>query len=579
MNNWLQSQSRFERHDPPVDDETIDGRAANHKLVVDMLDSLNQMIPFSHQSTTASAGTLTGEEILAVSAVFYRDEMRSQIPPYCRAVDCTIQNDQLRDELDCNDTMHRHHRATFTLAHMTDGVTELIKEFDNKLKAAVAYAKRPHSDFPRDAFSSSKAMYGRKLPKWRCPHRGGTNDLYKDGAFGEQGGCLNVRPQSDPNDLYASTMEAKHRLVATICWHRRHHRAMLGQILFEMRERATRAAALFTVAERLKDAADVVRIERSLVTGPGRDPLTSIVSFGASEELGDALLPYLSAQMGSQLAMCNKPLYEWTKRFSRHLRLRLTDCGTNYGDWKNQAHRIEADGSLTMQKGMHIKVNPLIYRQFMTHFQLPPDHDPSFVLKDMDYAYPTHEAAFSEKFSQTTVSLVFDDDARTPVPCFGRPAIQRHDKSGVGHHRWSESTISHFFPRKSLPIIVVSAKRLSSEFKNKDQRFRLLIQVRMKLGKSPGFSTLAAETPPFRVVSRIESQEAARGTKDRNSIRAQAHNAHVAKVKATQPETSTDAAVANQMYVHDTPADNFDGFDSEQESLDGDALAELADSL
>lgn len=573
MNAWTQQVSKYDRHDPAVDDESAVGRAKNHDIVIAMLDSFNETVRFIHTPSTGSAGTLTSEEILGVGAVFYRYEMRSQIPPPCLAVDCTIdvQNIVTRDEFDCGDSMHRQHRAVFSLDYRTDGVSKLLEEFDDKCNAAVIYSKRHHSDFPRDVWSSSKTMFGRKLTKWRCPHRGGPEGPpYKDGALGEQGGCLNVSPRSDPSDRYMATLEARRRLVSTICWHRRHHRTMLAQILYELRERAYRAAALFTVAERLRDSADVVRIARSLISGPTADPLTSIVSVGASEELGDALLPYLNEEMGAKLAQCNKVLHEWTRRFERHLKLRLD--GSESSEWSDEVHKVEADGSYTMQRNRQIKVKPVLLRRFMQHLELPAGTEPPFLLQEVDVVYPNYEKLFNPTFSTTNVTLVFDDGS--PVPCFGKPALRRHDRDGNGIPETPHAVASNVFPRRGLPVVIVSAKRLSRDF-GKNTMFRLLIELFMKTDGSSKKAVLTATTPAFRVVGRIESEAAAAATKERNLVRSEAHVAHRAKVEATQPDTANHVLDEN---FTNLSAIAFHQLATESEDED-EALAEIAATL
>jgi hypothetical protein len=573
MNHWLQTVPKYDRHDPAVDDETEAGRAKNYDLVIAILDSFNRAMRFVHTPNTASAGTLTSEDILSVGAAIYRHEMRSQRPPPCLAVDCTIDMEpgQIRDELDCSDSTHRQHLAVFSLDFKTDGVSRLLDEFDDKCKAAIAYSKRPHSDFPRDVFASSKTMYGRNLSKWRCPHRGGPSaPPYKDGALGELGGCLNVSPRSDPSDRYQSTIEAKRRLVSTICWHRRHHRTMLAQILYELRERAYRSAALYTVAERLRDSADVVRVSRALITGPSADPLTSIVAVGASEELGDALLPYLNEQTGAKLAQCNRVLYEWTKRFGRHLQFRLH--GSETSDWSKEVHRIEADGTFTMQRGRQIKLKPMLFRRCMQHMMLPAGMSPSFLLQEIDVVYPTYETLFNPRFSSTQVTLVFEDGS--PVPCFGKPALRRHDRDGNSVAETPHAVASNVFPRKSLPIVVVSAKRLSRDF-GPNTMFRILVEFFMKTDGSSKKAVLKATTPAFRVVGRIESDAAAAATKERNVVRSEAHVAHAAQVKATQPDTANHVLDTNFVNL---AAIRFPDFADSDED-DSEALAELAATL
>ena len=88
-------------------------------------------------------------------------------------MDITEEHSTVTEEVDCSDVLHRNYRAVFSLDHQTDGVMKLLEEFDSKCRAARAYGERTDSDFPRDTFSSSWLVAGRKLAKWRCPLRGG----------------------------------------------------------------------------------------------------------------------------------------------------------------------------------------------------------------------------------------------------------------------------------------------------------------------------------------------------------------------------------------------------------------------
>lgn len=301
-------------------------------------------------------------------------------------------------------------------------------------------------------------------------------------------------------------------MISVICWFRRHSRPLTRNVLLAMRERAMRSASLYMTAERMRRASRVVARERALLA---QDSLTSIVTHGPSEELGDALWPYLPPEAGSRLMACSKALYSWGTRFNRGMHIRLMSEKGN--TWSCEAHRMENDGSITMQRNRWIRVRPVFEHTFMTNVETG--------LEEGSFTHPKHGSCIDADLSTTHALLIFDDDG-TEVPYFGKSALGRK-----ANGRDVDGGVSHF-PRKMLPTLLLSAKRLSSDFgKTRDTKFRIVIEVNLVTKGYTEVTTYTAKTAPFRVVARIESEKAAAGTKERQMVRKLAISEQARKVK------------------------------------------------
>jgi len=551
--DWLATAPRFQRgRDPEVDANDGPSMYRNYRLICLLIDSFNEYV---------GDATLTADELLSVNAAFYRYEMRNMPPPRTLGVDCTLNTEwnELRDVLVCDTSEMIGQRAVFSFDHRTDGIQVLLNEYD----ATLAFRRRldiSHTDdLPRDTFADAKTIWKRAATKlgikWRTSLKGGTNRQrrYRKSLDNGQAAMnsLDRPPCSDFDDRYESTMEARNRLVTILCWFRRHQPSFLPRILGAMRTRAVKASSLYVLAERFRNTARQVAAHRAHLPASQRDPLTSIVRDVGGEELGDVLWPYLPYEASTPLMACSKELHAWGLRFHRRMRLRLADTSEDQREWECEAHRCEADGSLTMQKNRQIKIKPLLEHRFMTHLPLPEGHDSQFLLEYRTHAHPTHGTAVDTTRSTTRAFLVFDDDSRTAVPCFGKPALKRWDGQGRLIGPWLDQIYAHF-PKGGLPTIVVSLSRLSSEFKRKnigDTKFRIVVEVDLVHADSPADVvsdvTYVAETAPFRVVARLESESAAQSSKERQAMHATEHAYHAQLVRDHQPSTATDVRDQN----------------------------------
>ena len=571
MDQWLTRLPRWHhKTDFKPDDETEEGRLRNHRFVRRMIDS-------HIDEVRAQLGAqLSGEEVLDVNAHYYRFEMLHRSAPSALAVDCTIdyREDELRDTIVCESTEMRAHRCAFSFDFQTDGMAQLLKEYDEKVdsmrrSSSTSLVSDP---LPRDWSINTKQLFGRaRVSKWRSPNV----QPYKEGVYGATEpfrGCLNQLPTTTMKDpVRDSTLEARSRLVATLCWFRRHQRYLLAGVIMAMRQRAARSAALYEIADRMRVAARLVAQERQ--SAP--DALTRIVRDRAGEELGEALWPYLPPEEGCPLMATCKSLHQWGVRFQRRLLLRIHGDSDSDVDQEEddlhvfRPHKVEADGSLTMLKNRRIFLQPILQHRFLTHRTNPPGHDPPYLLREETHLHLKHGTALDTDRSCVRAFLVFDDEQRTEVPCFGKAALRRWDGGDFIVGPNYDQTYSHF-PKGRLPRVIVSPNRLSSDFgKHKDTRFRIVVEVSLVTKGAPedviSEVVHVTETPPFRVVARLESEQAAAASKARYANWKHAGAWHLSLVRDHQPSTAAD--LRDQNY---DPYSDFDAIDF----LNDDALNE-----
>jgi hypothetical protein len=545
MNEWSARFPRWRhKHDAKPDDDTPEGALTNHRLICQILELHIETVPLANDALRALP-PLSGEEVLDVNVAFYRYEMFSKSPPATLAIDCTVEyrDRELRDAFDCDSAKVRCHRAAFSLDYHTDGVARMLNEYDSLVDSMRAYSSDALTiePLPRDWCTDAKQLCGdrrKNVEKWRSPKK---VFPYNDGAHARTGrrlGCFDLAPKSAITDApMESMLEARHRLVATLCWFRRHQRGLLPGMIAAMRQRALRSAQLYQATERMIDAARIVCNERQRAP----DVLTALVNGSAGDELGQALWPYLPPEMGCPVMASCQTLYQWGERFQRCLSLRIEEDAK-----KAVPHRVESDGSFTMLKNRRILLQPVLEHRFLMHQFFPPTHDPPFLLEQHTHSHPTHGSAIDVNRSTVRAFLVFDDAQRTEVPFCDQPPLRRLDGKGfqIGQNR--DQTYAHF-PKGKLPLIVVAVNCLSKDFgKQTDTRFRIVIEVSLVTKDAPTDLVSevmhATETPPFRVVSRLESDKAAAASKARQANRRIADAYHLKLIRDHQPATSTDAA-------------------------------------
>jgi len=550
MEEWSATLRRWEeRVDYKPDDETEAGMKANLELVCHLIDSLTThglRLP-----RDCPEFDLEARDVLEVNVAFYRYEMFNVRPPPCLGVDSfpVHEGTSCRDQIDCDDPDMRRLRCSFSMDFLTDGIALMLKEYDEVAESMRAYSNRCvlSKPLPRDFCTLARKIQpprggaaakpvtdaAIRSGKWRtpkdvCPYAGGVYARTHD----EDRGPLNVPASSvaQLDALLPSTAHARRRLVATLCWFRRHAKHQLEPMIVAMAERAIRSAELFELASRMRSAAELVAAERARRSS---DPFTLLVAGAASEELGEALWPYIPAAAGPALMQTCKALHGWGKRFRRALRLRLDRVvGHDFDETRN---------AWTALKGRRIALTPVIEFAFLEHWSLPTPRDAhGFVLKETAHPIETHGGAVDVERSSTRAALVFDDAERTPVPNFGRSALTRFDGRANRVGALGDKAVAHF-PKGRLPKIVVSTKHLSRDFPawKEDARFRIAVEVTI-VAKGAHADADAApvsyrtETEPFRVVARIESPAAAAATKSRQQAYKAIDKRHRRRVRAAQ---------------------------------------------
>lgn len=508
------------------DDTSFNGARSNLRFVCEALDA--------HLDESSGIGTvddwyegdkmrLTGDEIVDVCAAFYRYEMHKRIPPNALGLDVQSFHDEdhVRFASDCDSVDARHDRAIFSLSDRLDAsVWVAVERYDALRAEAKREVSLPHdTPLPRDAFASPQILFGKKNhTRWKRPRQN------YNGAFGPRDGVFNTGPVTPFEDEVDATFEARLRMVAVVCFYEKHQRSSMALLLGAMRRRATLAAHLFRATVELQRQARIVR-DRRAAEGLRSWTLCQIVGSNEADSLGEALLPYLGIQHTNALLATHSVVRAWGRSFGRHLRLRLL-CATSYkepddDDFAKIAHRVEEDGSYTMIKDNHIKFQPELFFEFMTHMELPPENNPPYLLRQQTLPMPKHGHRVDPTRSSIRAYLVMDDPERTPVPPRGVvPALYwcnapRHLM--VGDH--SEQCYASF-PKGGMPKMGVATPRLSSQFhKTNDVKFRIVVVVDVVTKDAPDDVVCSArhvtETPPFRVVSRHDSSDAASNSKTR----------------------------------------------------------------
>ena len=127
---------------------------------------------------------------------------------------------------------------------------QLLETYDAQmrfLREADATNDMYQEPLPRDKSIVVRKLLGHKnVKQWRSPKPSGISKACTGGrVLRPTPGPLNTLPASDFRDVYGSvTMEARRRLVATLCWFRRHQRFELGPMIFAMRRAALLGAGL-----------------------------------------------------------------------------------------------------------------------------------------------------------------------------------------------------------------------------------------------------------------------------------------------------------------------------------------------
>ena len=499
MDEWLKGVPRWNsKDDRKVDDDTEDGFLQNYRTICRLIDSHVDEVKIVMQPPLV----LSGAEILAVNTAFYRYEMLNKIPPASLAVDCTIEyhEDEHRDTVVCDSKEIRLHRAAFSFDYRTDGIERMLVDYDRKLNSMIRFSNCTEP-LPRD-WSTNPKLFLKNMrlstSKWRAPKAHPYTDGLYPAVNGKHKGCLNL-PPSTHMGLHDSMREARQRLVSTLGWFRRHQRMMLNGMITAMRKRAHTSANLYLTIERMKNASLIIQRERARAP----DVLTSMMKGNAGDELGQALLPYVPYDSGTSLISTCRTIHDWGARFQRRVRLRAHNDAPH--DKAFVPHRVEPDGSFTMLKNKKISLNPVFEHRFLVQS--------GNGLVEQSFVHLKHGNALETQRSTISAFLVLDDEQRTKVTGFGLSMLRRWDNQN-GHAQ---------FPKGQLPNVVVSTGCLSSDF----GKFRIVIVVSLLTENATMELVYTAETPPFRVVSRIESKAASAASKRRKRALRIANFEHV----------------------------------------------------
>jgi hypothetical protein len=377
--------------------------------------------------------------------------------------------------------------------------------------------------------------------------------------------------------------EARHRLISTIYWFRVFGRNRYYVMLCSLTNRATAAARLYAAACRMRFSARIVAQHRRLQP----DVLTNLLKYGhAEQELGQALWPYLSWRSGMKLMATCRAARAWGISFDRRLKMRLAatktkeeeeeeeeardeqdeedeyehDAEQTTGYYKHKpvktypfegdeawklAHHIASDGTLIMIKNRCIYMTPVLEHCFLTHKDLPIevwfDGSPNYMLEPRVYAHKVHGSAVDQTLSSVRAFLVFDDDARTPVPWLGNDNLRRIEHAGLITVTPDATKTIGWFPKSGMPKLKLAVQRLSADFPPRPDgtsvKFRIVVEAYVARHGVQHGAVYQAETGAFCVVSRMDSEDAACSAMQRRRARIAAESDHAKRVKREQAST------------------------------------------
>jgi hypothetical protein len=231
-------------------------------------------------------------------------------------------------------------------------------------------------------------------------------------------------------------------------------------------------------------------------------------------ELAQAFGPYVdAATLGALVCTCTA-FRHWARYNSRALSLqllyalqrdeaRLAARGRARGAFAAgfSAHGL-VDGAPAVVANQILRVLPEMQSQYLCH--TPRLHDPHALTMCVESGIPWG-TGFDAKRSGIHVSLVFDDEARTPVPLLGPSSgadleWRYQGDAHVGGSPFADED------RRALPVLLITVRRLSSHFGQR--KFRLCIAARVVRADQAGATPAAvycAHSPAFVSVSRIQT--------------------------------------------------------------------------
>lgn len=283
----------------------------------------------------ASLPPVDATEVLMLNAAFYRHEMHNKRPPPSLCVDVAEDGVPLeRTEPPVAFDAYTHERARIAHADLRDDCLTRggVGDYDALLAFArhdmAALDRRKPSEAGPGAFlRDMNAEQDRVLqmptadsrktkPEWWCnPQR-----LFarKPEVALQALIAHNRRPSVPFEQERDSSVEALHRMLQVLSLYFWYDRPALSRALLRMR---LRACVLAKLRGRRKWVECALEKLAPVVRAPS--PLVRIVREGASDELGQALWPYVRCADSHAIMRTCKTLHAWGLQFSRQLQLQL----------------------------------------------------------------------------------------------------------------------------------------------------------------------------------------------------------------------------------------------------------------
>lgn len=494
----------------------------------------------AHGLPSASLHPVDATEVLMLNAAFYRYEMHNKRPPPSLCVDIPRYGMRLeRTTPPVAFDAYNPERARIAHADLRDNAFDTIRcvtvrEYDALLvfvrhELPELERRKPSENgtgaFLRDinaeqdrVLQTPTAGSRKTKPEWWCnPQRLLARMRNEDAslkAFVER----HARPTVPFEQGRDSRVEALHRMLQVLSIHFSYERSAVHRALLLMRFRAHVMAFLRLRANRLRLTLQQLRL---VVRAPS--PLVRVVREGASDELGQALWPYVRWD-DSHAIMCTcKTLHAWGRQFSRQLQLRLVVNAAAEPVTAANLPRsgTDPDGTPLLSVTKTLKLGLEFYYEVDEHVDEPPSDrlQPSqthanrrSTIQHVHRLVPNPGTNVVKECSALTVELVRDDrpdgpavhagvcEVGTPVHSF----VHELKRTRHSVHRTSREVGGSRDTKLRLRFTAHVATR-SSLRRAKERDSRRAMATRY-----------AALTPAFRVVARYatpRAREAERGRK------------------------------------------------------------------
>ena len=528
-------------------------------------------------------------EVLMLNAAFYRYEMHNKRPPPSLCVDIPRYGMRLeRTEPPVAFDAYNPERARIAHADLRDNSFDTIRcvtvrEYDALLvfvrhELPALERRKPSETGPGAFLRDMNAEQDRVLqkptassrktkPAWWCnPQRllARKRDVALQALI-----THNRRPSVPFEQGRDSRVEALHRMLQVLSLYFLYERSAVYRALPLMRFRAHVMAFLRLRANRLRLTLQQLR---PVVRAPS--PLVRVVREGASDELGQALWPYVHWD-DSHAIMCTcKTLHAWGREFSRQLQLRLVVNAAAEPVTAANLPRsgTDPDGTPLLSITKTLKLGLEFYYEVDEHVDLAPIDwlQPSqthanrrSTIQHVLRIVPNPGTNVVEECSALTVELVRDDRPDGPAVyagvCEAAPRVSSfvHALKRTRHsvHRTSREVGGSRDTKLRLRFTAHVATR-SSLRRAKERDSRRAMAARY-----------TALTPAFRVVVRYATARAREAERGRKQALAAARRA--------AGQAMVELAAQNSARAHAPPPDPDPETAHDPLALDADALDAL----